>query len=68
MIHAFSKIVRTEGLLRGWRGWPAVAVGAGPAHAVYFTSYEYTKKILDGRLYGGDAVLHGKLLTSYHIC
>lgn len=28
------------------RGLPAVVAGAGPAHAFYFASYEYSKEIM----------------------
>jgi len=52
--HAITKIVKTEGKLRAFRGVNAVALGAAPAHALYFTSYESTKKLLDGRIYGGE--------------
>ena len=52
--HAITKIVKTEGKLRAFRGVNAVALGAAPAHALYFTSYESTKKLLDGRMYGGE--------------
>ncbi|CAG9818574.1 unnamed protein product [Phaedon cochleariae] len=39
-----SKMVRHEGLLRPVRGMSAMVVGAGPSHALYFSSYEYLKK------------------------
>jgi len=52
--HAITKIVKTEGKFRAFRGVNAVALGAAPAHALYFTSYESTKKLLDGRIYGGE--------------
>ncbi|KAJ2711159.1 Fe(2+) transporter, partial [Coemansia spiralis] len=29
-----------------WRGVASVVLGAGPAHAVYFATYEQTKKLL----------------------
>jgi len=54
--HAITKIVRTEGKLRPFRGVNAVALGAAPAHALYFTSYESTKKLLEERMYGGEHV------------
>ena len=57
--HASLEIIKKEGFRRVWRGLPIVAMGAGPAHALYFTSYEYTKKLLNGRVYGGEHVLHG---------
>lgn len=31
-----------------WRGAPAVAAGAGPAHAIYFGVYEYSKYCFTG--------------------
>lgn len=47
VIHAFSKISSTEGHLRLWRGILSVALGAGPAHAVYFASFEEAKRLLN---------------------
>ncbi|CDR45864.1 CYFA0S20e01068g1_1 [Cyberlindnera fabianii] len=35
-----------EGWLSLWRGTSSVILGAGPAHAVYFGTYEYVKKSL----------------------
>jgi solute carrier family 25 iron transporter 28/37 len=35
-----------EGLRRLWRGVWSVVIGAGPAHALYFGSYEQAKKLL----------------------
>ena len=43
---ALKKMVETEGILRPLRGVNVVALGAGPAHALYFSSYELTKKLL----------------------
>ncbi|KAG5871855.1 hypothetical protein JTB14_006924 [Gonioctena quinquepunctata] len=40
------RMVRHEGLLRPVRGMSAVVVGAGPSHALYFSSYEYLKNTL----------------------
>jgi solute carrier family 25 iron transporter 28/37 len=39
-------ISKTEGPLSLWRGITSVVLGAGPAHAVYFGTYEYVKKQL----------------------
>lgn len=36
-------MVKNEGLFRPVRGMSAVVVGAGPSHALYFSSYEYLK-------------------------
>lgn len=40
----FVKMVRQEGILRPIRGMGAMVLGAGPAHAVYFSSYEFLKE------------------------
>lgn len=37
------RMVTQEGVLRPVRGIQAVVAGAGPAHALYFSSYEYLK-------------------------
>ena len=41
-------MVRTEGLLRPFRGVSSVAMGAIPAHALYFTVYDRVKLYLTG--------------------
>jgi solute carrier family 25 iron transporter 28/37 len=41
-----TKMVRQEGFLRPFRGAGAVVLGAGPAHAFYFSAYEFTKTTL----------------------
>mmetsp|Transcript_38288 Transcript_38288/g.83293 ORF Transcript_38288/g.83293 Transcript_38288/m.83293 type:complete len:431 (-) Transcript_38288:553-1845(-) len=43
---AVRQILRTEGALGMYRGVSAMALGAGPAHAVYFAAYEKSKQIL----------------------
>ncbi|CAG2106322.1 unnamed protein product, partial [Medioppia subpectinata] len=45
---ALYKMVRHEGLLRPIRGVSAVTMGAGPAHALYFSCYEKMKRVLSG--------------------
>lgn len=40
------EMVRQEGFFRPLRGASAVVIGAGPAHALYFSSYEFTKEAL----------------------
>lgn len=39
----FLKMIKQEGLFRPIRGMSAVVVGAGPSHALYFSSYEFLK-------------------------
>lgn len=40
----------TEGYLRPFRGVAAVMVGAGPAHAFYFATYEHSKQVMSKAL------------------
>ncbi|XP_076643927.1 mitoferrin-1 isoform X1 [Halictus rubicundus] len=45
-----TRMVRQEGILRPIRGMSAMVVGAGPAHALYFSCYEFLKnKIVASR-------------------
>ncbi|KAK9477128.1 mitochondrial carrier domain-containing protein [Lipomyces japonicus] len=46
--NAISRISATEGARALWRGITSVAVGAGPAHAVYFAVYESSKHKFGG--------------------
>lgn len=41
-----TNMIKKEGVLRPIRGVTAVIAGAGPAHAFYFGTYEYTKEFL----------------------
>lgn len=43
MSSAISSITSTEGAARLWRGVFSVILGAGPAHAVHFGTYEFVK-------------------------
>ncbi|KAF1977140.1 asparaginyl-tRNA synthetase [Bimuria novae-zelandiae CBS 107.79] len=53
--NAMVTISRVEGFRTLWRGISSVIVGAGPAHAVYFASYEATKHALGGNEGGSGA-------------
>ncbi|KAF2658140.1 asparaginyl-tRNA synthetase [Lophiostoma macrostomum CBS 122681] len=46
--NAMVTISRVEGFRTLWRGLSSVVLGAGPAHAVYFASYEAVKQSLGG--------------------
>ncbi|KAJ8751129.1 hypothetical protein K2173_016310 [Erythroxylum novogranatense] len=46
--HAFRSILQTEGPSAFYRGIAAMGLGAGPAHAVYFSVYESCKKYFSG--------------------
>lgn len=48
LIKQISKITTAEGSLALWKGVQSVILGAGPAHAVYFATYEFSKsKLID---------------------
>ncbi|MCJ1226187.1 Fe(2+) transporter [Toensbergia leucococca] len=46
--NAVSTISKIEGVGSLWRGVSSVIVGAGPAHAVYFATYESVKQAMGG--------------------
>lgn len=51
--HALRSLLRTEGPAALYRGIPAMALGAAPAHAVYFYVYELSKQLLSSVGGGG---------------
>ncbi|XP_027862744.1 mitoferrin-2 [Xiphophorus couchianus] len=53
VMDALRRIVATEGVWRPLRGLNATAIGAGPAHALYFASYEKLKKTLSDTIHPG---------------
>ncbi|MCJ1461857.1 Fe(2+) transporter [Pseudocyphellaria aurata] len=48
LTNAVSTITKIEGTTSLWRGISSVIVGAGPAHAVYFATYEAVKQAMGG--------------------
>lgn len=46
LINSISKITSSEGAYALWRGVSSVVLGAGPAHAIYFSVFESTKTLL----------------------
>jgi solute carrier family 25 iron transporter 28/37 len=58
---AFSRISSTEGHMRLWRGVWSVILGAGPAHAVYFGTYEVVKETIGGNEAGHRPASAGEL-------
>jgi len=44
MLQMMRSIVQEEGALRPWKGMSAMALGAGPAHAMYFSCLEIGKE------------------------
>lgn len=45
-LHAAHQIATKEGALRLWRGVGSMIMGAGPAHAIYFATYEQAKRVM----------------------
>lgn len=52
VIQGTYRIASAEGILSLWRGMSSVVVGAGPAHAVYFATYEAVKHLMGGNKAG----------------
>jgi hypothetical protein len=52
VIQGTYKMATGEGVLSLWRGMSSVVVGAGPAHAVYFATYEAVKHVMGGNKAG----------------
>ena len=50
--NAFTRISSTEGVRALWRGVSSVIMGAGPAHAVHFGTYEAIKELTGGNKEG----------------
>ncbi|XP_068177938.1 mitoferrin-2-like [Antennarius striatus] len=53
VMDALRRIVQTEGVWRPIRGVNVLAVGAGPAHALYFACYEKIKFSLSDAIHPG---------------
>ncbi|KAG0005013.1 Fe(2+) transporter [Entomortierella chlamydospora] len=56
VINAASRISTTEGAKTLWRGINSVIMGAGPAHALYFATYEFAKESFGGNASGHHLV------------
>jgi solute carrier family 25 iron transporter 28/37 len=52
VIQSTYRIATGEGILNLWRGMSSVVLGAGPAHAVYFATYEAVKHVMGGNQAG----------------
>jgi solute carrier family 25 iron transporter 28/37 len=61
--NAITRISSTEGARALWRGVASVIAGAGPAHAVYFGTYEAVKEWA-----GGNRAGHQFAATGERIC
>ena len=56
---ALRTVVRREGMLGLYKGFNAMAWGVGPAHAVYFATYEGAKEALGGNRPGHQVLATG---------
>jgi asparaginyl-tRNA synthetase len=63
--NAMFTITKVEGFRSLWRGLSSVVVGAGPAHAVYFATYETVKHAMGGN--AGQAHQHHPLAAGRKI-
>lgn len=69
MLRTTYAILSTDGPRALWRGVGAVALSAGPAHALYFATYEAVRHSLaprystDGRIHPGATALAGACAT-----
>lgn len=66
-----AAMMKEEGALRPMRGATVVISGAGPAHALYFSSYEHVKKHLNKRRpqFVPESAVHssaGVIATLFH--
>lgn len=52
VLRSTYQIASIEGFFSLWRGMSSVIVGAGPAHAVYFATYEAIKHAMGGNQVG----------------
>ena len=72
--HAFQRIIYKEGSRRLFRGMSAMILGAGPAHALYFSCYEKLKHVftrgINGHLHHtkweNSTIANGKI--TYYLC
>ncbi|KAI9003595.1 putative MRS4-protein of the mitochondrial carrier family [Gaertneriomyces semiglobifer] len=56
--NALTRISSAEGFSTLWRGVNSMILGAGPAHALYFATYEKCKEMLSGNGAGHHHVAH----------
>ncbi len=59
VLRAAQRISASEGHAALWRGVGAVALSAGPAHALYFAAYEAVRARLETRAESGKGVILG---------
>jgi len=68
-LNTATRLYRQEGFGRFWRGANVIASGCIPAHACYFSSYEFAKSYLqldDGEMHWTLDALVGAVATISH--
>ena len=64
----FRRMTLNEGRFTLFRGMNVVICGAAPAHALYFSCYEFVRQSLGGKEPGHHPVANGKYVaTIVHI-
>lgn len=61
---ALRELIKLEGIRTSVRGLTAVAIGAGPAHALYFAAYEKSKDLFGGNKPNANLLLSTSELVS----
>lgn len=64
VISSISKISSSEGAYALWRGVLSVVLGAGPAHAIYFSTFEASKTFLVSKLTNASTGNSGSRLVT----
>lgn len=59
---SLNRVATTDGLRTLWKGVNSVIMGAGPAHAVYFGTYEIVKDLAGGNRPGHQFAATGEWL------
>lgn len=57
---SLTRVATTDGLRTLWKGVNSVIMGAGPAHAVYFGTYEIVKDLAGGNRPGHQFAATGE--------
>lgn len=63
LVGSISKITSSEGAYALWRGVSSMVMGAGPAHAIYFSVFESTKTLFVNQLIASKSTKSTKLVT-----
>ena len=69
LTETFRSLHAEAGITRFWRGVSLIALASAPAHASYFSAYEFAKKTLGVAHNGPDlkqSVITGAFATLFH--